>query len=313
MSHEVETAWIGGNVAAWWDRQKEYWQAELMEPEEAWTKGGINWNVELVPVEWMDEETDYSLVIRDKDDKVLACVGPQYNPLQNWKLMEHLMALTKAGRGLKIESAMSLKGGKVVAICARRPEAVKIADSDHLQYFTGANWHDGTRKAVLYASNVRTVCANTLAFGLASAPNVFKFRHTGDLEAKIEEARHILDMSFNYQDEVVRIGNELATSKMSKAEFENFLKKAVPVSDSDDQATITRFMNTREGIRTVYNDTPDLQNLQGTPWGALQAVAAYSDHSKNYQSADNRFVQAIVGDNINQRAFDTLSKQYQVA
>ena len=320
MAHEVETAWMGGGVAAWWDRQKNYVQADLMDPDEALEKGGINWPVYLYPILLPDDqETEFNVVVREReiDGEVkldaLATVGPRYNPLQNEQLMEYMMAITQAGYGLKIESAMSLKGGKVVAICARRPEAVRIADQDHLQYFTGANWHDGTRKAVVYASNVRTVCANTLAFGLASAPNVFKFTHTGNMEGKIEEAKQKLELTFKYQDRVAEIGNELALKKMSKKQFEDFLKKAAPVKSDDDQAQITRMMNTRDGIRQVYADSPDLQNITGTPWGAIQAVAEFNDHKRNWESADNRFVQAVVGSDLNQRAFEVIRKQYQIA
>ena len=34
----------------------------------------------------------------------------------------------------------------------------------------------------------------------------------------------------------------------------------------------------REAIRTAYRATPDLANIRGTRWGALQAVTAYVDH-----------------------------------
>lgn len=314
MAHEIETAWMGGDVAAWWDRQRNFVQAELMTPEEAWEKGGINWPVKLVPVDYLGEETDYRLLVRETDKKVLNCVTSSYSPLQNWALMEFLMAVTRAGHDLKIESAMSLKEGKVVAICARRPEPVKIADEKHLQYLTGANWHGGAhRSALIYASNVRTVCANTLRFGIESAPNVFRFRHVGNIEDRIREAQHTLEMSFEYQDRVAAIGNELALKPMSAKEFEAFLTKVVPVDSDAEQKEITRVMNTRDGIRRVYQDTPDLANIHGKAWGALQAVAAYSDHGVNYQSNDNRFVAALTQDNHNQRAFDVLRKEYQIA
>ena len=34
----------------------------------------------------------------------------------------------------------------------------------------------------------------------------------------------------------------------------------------------------REAIRTAYRATPDLDDIRGTRWGALQAVTAYVDH-----------------------------------
>lgn len=324
MSSQVETAWMGGGVAGWWDRQREFVQADLMKPEEAWVKGGINWPVFLVPIEYPEGvETPFNLVVRERtltdefgveytEENALATVGDQFNPLQNWELMEILMAVTQAGYGLEIESAMSLKEGKCIAICARRPEPVRIADTEHLQYITGANWHDGTRKAVLYASNVRTVCANTLAFGLQAAPNVFKFRHSGDMAEKIEEAKRVLEMTFVYQDAMVDIGNKSALIKMSEGEFESFLKKSHPVKDDMPKEVATRMINSREGIRKVYRDSDDLQNLSLSPWRALQATAAFYDHKVNYRSPDNRFVASLTQDNRVESSFKVLDKMFQL-
>ena len=322
MSHQVETAWIGGDVEAWWDRQRNYVQAELMEPIEAWEKAKINWPVYLVPIEYPEGvETPFNLLVRERElvdedgkpyfeENALATVGSSYNPLQNWELMEILMAVTQAGHDLLIESAMSLKEGRCVAICARRPEPVEIAGGKHLQYITGANWHGQGRRAVLYGSNVRTECANTLAFGLASAPNVYRFTHTGDMQAKIEEAKKILQMTFDYQDRMVEIGNRSALIPMSEREFDTFLKKSHPITDETAQAEATRMINTREGIRQVYRDSDNLQNLSESPWRALQATVEYYDHKINYQSPDNRFIAALTQDNRVGTAFNVLDKMF---
>jgi hypothetical protein len=189
-----------------------------------------------------------------------------------------------------------------------------IAGEATLQHIVAANWHGGVaRSALFYASNVRAECANTLRFGIDTAKNVYRFRHVGNIDDRIAEAREVLELSYTYHDRVVEIGNEMARQRMSKKQFEDFLKKAVPVKSDDEQSTITKVMNTRDGLREIYRDTPDLQNLPESPWRALQAVAAYSDHAINYKSDDNRFVAALTQDNMNQRAYDILAKQYSIA
>ena len=313
MSAEIERAWIAGDEGAgWWDSQKRYWQQELMTPEEALTKeadGGpiINWGVDLVPVEYGDEETGYYLVVRDFDDKVLSCVGRQYTPLQNAELMSFMQAVTKTGAELGISSVLSLKGGKSVAICARRPEAVRIAGEDHLQYMTAANWHDGFRRAFVLFSDVRAVCANTVAAAEAAAPNVFRFRHTGNLEEKVAEAQKVLEMGFAYHDRIAQVGNELALSPMSKSDFEKFLKDLVPVQDTTPKEDVATLMKTRDGIKRVYSDTPDLQNIVGTSWGALQAVVQHQDHERKFHGDGTRMEAILRQDNLNQRAYNLLT------
>lgn len=294
MSADIETGYVA-NVAAWWDVNKEFVHDGLMTKDEAWELGGINWEVDLVPIEYNNLETDYNLVVRDKDDKVLSCVGEQFTPLQNRRLMDYMTDLVEDS-DLGFESALSLKGGEIVAVCARRPEGITIAGEEYLNYLTGANWHNGTRQACMYFSNVRTVCRNTLNAGLYSAPNVFKFRHTSNIEQRMQEARRILEVGFKYNDELERIGNEMVLKPMNEREFNQFLKAAVPDpkkgKDYDDKLPVA--IRTREGIKKVYKDTDDLDNIRGSQWGALQALVAYNDHSINYRSPDTRFEAAML-------------------
>src|SRR5215203_17642 len=118
MSHEVETAMMA-EAAAWWDRDKEHVFGRPMTKEEAWEAGGIDWDVELIPIEYpAGVETGFNLIARETDDTVFATCTNSYTPLQNWDLLEALSLLVDES-DLEIESAMSLKGGRVVAVCAR--------------------------------------------------------------------------------------------------------------------------------------------------------------------------------------------------
>ena len=44
----------------------------------------------------------------------------------------------------------------------------------------------------------------------------------------------------------------------------------------------------REAIRTAYRSTPDLANVRGSRWGALQAVTAYVDHTQRTRQTAGR-------------------------
>lgn len=307
MSAEVESAMIA-NSAAWWDRAGEFVNDGLMDGDEVLPLSQTDWQVDLVPIEFMGNETDWSLVVRDRDDKVLSCVGPEYTPLQNEELVAYMKALVDSS-DLMFESGLSLKGGKVVAFCARRPEPVRIAGEDYLDYLTGANWHDGTRKAKLYFSNVRTVCCNTLNAGIASAPNVFGFRHVGNMESRMEEARKTLEMGFSYTEELRKIGEDLVLKPMNPTQYEEFLKAAVPDPKQNKATEMATVIRARDKIRAVYRDTPDLENIRETRWGALQGMLAYNDHSRGFRNQDNRFETVVLSQNENtQRALDYLLK-----
>jgi phage/plasmid-like protein (TIGR03299 family) len=306
MSAEVERAMIS-NVAAWWDTKKEHVTDHLMNLEEAWETGVLDWDVDLVPIEFNGIETGYNLLVRSTDDKVLNCVGSDFTPMQNRQLADTLNAICNEG-DLGVESILSLKGGKVVAICARFPESMRIAGEEHVQYVTAANWH-GPTQAKFYTSDVRTVCRNTLNAGLFSATNVYRIRHVGNMEAKIREAREVLGMACKWTAELKEIGEDLAAQRIGGRELDGFLKKLVPdVNGKEAEAKMPAVIKTREGIREVYTDTPDLENIRGTKWGVLQAVIAHQDHRRNYRTPDNRFVDILHANNLNERALKMLVK-----
>jgi phage/plasmid-like protein (TIGR03299 family) len=307
MSSEVETA-VMAEAHAWWDRDKEHVFGRAMTKEEAWEHGGINWDVELIPIEYPTGiETGFNLIARSTDDKVFATCTDSYTPLQNWDLLEALSLLVDKG-DLEIESAMSLKGGRVVAVCARNPEEVAIAGDAHVRYLTGANWHDRTREACLYFSQIRTECWNTLKFGMEGARNVFRFRHTGDMDAKMAEAREQLEVGYKYFDKVKELGEELAVRRLSLKEFDQEFLPAIAPSPRKArtremmQQAQAKVIKTREGIKAVCMDTPDLQNHRLgkdlTGWGVLQGVVAFTDHHQtNFRGpdkADKKFEHAML-------------------
>ena len=70
---------------------------------------------------------------------------------------------------------------------------------------------------------------------------------------------------------------------MSAAEFGRFLAQLVPMPEARADTTnggraLRNVERAREAIATAYRTTPDLANITGDQWGALQAVTAYVDH-----------------------------------
>lgn len=304
MTDLVETAMMAES-AAWWDTRREFVFGRPMTKEEAWEHGGIAWPVELIPVEFpAGVETGWNLLIRGSDDTVLNAVTDSYSPLQNWDLLEYLSLLCDKS-DLLIESAMSLKGGKVVTVCARTPEEITIAGDAHVPYCTAANWHDGTRMAHIFFGQIRTECWNTLNFGIEAANNVFRFRHTGNMEAKMAQAREQLQVGFKYFEAIKELGEELAVRRISLKEFDNeFLPTIAPSprkARTRDQLQKAQqaVIKTRDGIKAVCMDTPDLANHRLgknlTGWGVLQGVVAFTDHHQtNFRSPDTKFEHAML-------------------
>lgn len=265
--------------------------------DEAITKGGLDWEVGLVPVEYRGQTVEGKFfTVRDRDDKVLGVVGRSYRPVQNregFALLNDLVDSDEVG----IETALALRGGRTVAIVARRPDDVLIAGETHVPYLVFTNSHDGTGSVKMLASLVRVVCANTLNMALSGAKNVHRVRHTASATSRIHEAREALKISFDYSDTLAVMGEDLVATKVSDREFEKFLRELVPTPEPGEAGENARAISgrerTREKIRGVYRGADNLANIRGTAWGVLNAVAEYEDHAKGYRTDDRRF-QAIV-------------------
>ena len=70
----------------------------------------------------------------------------------------------------------------------------------------------------------------------------------------------------------------------------------------------------REAIRTAYRAAPDLDDVRGTRWGALQAVTAYVDHvqptrrTATRTEAEARFERATEAQPLKDRALALLAE-----
>lgn len=308
MAAEIETA-VTANTAAWWDYYGEHVHDGLMDIPTAMELGGIDWRVGRVPVKYEGEITDYSLVVRKSDRSVLGMVGPKYSIIQNEEGAE-LLAKVLDESDLAVESALSLRGGKLVVICARTPDHIKIANEDYITYTTWANWHDGSGTAKIYTGLIRPVCANTVQAGIRSAKTMHAFRHVGDPMARIYQAREALELTFDYTREIQKLGEQLAVKTLPEDKFEKMLQ-SITLTDEEKKANIKDWpvaaIKTQEGIRRVYQDEDNLNNLRGTAWGAFQAVIEYHDHGRKYRSVAKRYEEILTqSEKINTQALNFL-------
>ena len=129
----------------------------------------------------------------------------------------------------------------------------------------------------------RLACLNGMMLPLDGAERTWKARHTANLDARLADARRTLGIAWRYYDELEELGGRLIRERMSAAEFERFLAQLVPLPEPRPDATnggraVRNVERVREAIATAYRATPDLANITGTRWGALQAVTAYVDH-----------------------------------
>jgi hypothetical protein len=115
------------------------------------------------------------------------------------------------------------------------------------------------------------------------------------------------------------LGGRLIRERIGEGEFERFLARLVPLPErrpdrTDGGRAVRNVERAREAIRAAYRAAPDLDEIRGTRWGALQAVTAYVDHvqptrqTRGRTHADARFERATEPQPLKDRALELLAE-----
>ena len=128
---------------------------------------------------------------KDEPLRVLGCVTKRYEVIQNAHAFSILDELSGEG-GARIETAGSIRNGKIVYMTAILPEVTRVVDDTVCRYLLLTTAHDGTRSVQVLFTPVRVVCSNTLHWALGLSKNRASIVHTGNTRVKIEEAKRVL-------------------------------------------------------------------------------------------------------------------------
>lgn len=260
--------------------------------EDALEKSGLGWEVKpgdvhvaidpdlpLIPAE------GYKANIRQDTGKVLGIVSNHYGIVQNREAFVWLEDLL--GDELEWETAGSLGNGKRVWVLAKIPENTEVGGDETATYVFCANSHDGSMAVTAAATRTRIVCNNTLSWAIkrADAQRTYKFRHTGDLALKLDEARYVMQVVRNWDKAFAELGNDLAQTPLSLSAFDK--QVITPLLGMDDPTLADRPIakrnreDTREEIierfRGTHPDGDTSGNSPGSKWCAANAIAEYAD------------------------------------
>jgi len=288
MAHEVENIMYvsneeNGRFVPWHGLGTAV--AEAPTSAEAIKLAGLDWVVESKPV-FTDsgiEIPNYKANIRDIDQKVLGVVSNRYQVVQNKDAFDFTDALI--GEGCRYETAGSLCGGKRIFLLARMPES-KILDDSFENYICFTNSHDGFSSIKAVMTPVRVVCQNTLSLALSSAKRQWSTKHIGNLDSKLAEARHTLELANDYMTEFGKAADILAHTKVTDAEVEAILDELFPVKEEDSDRRKRNIQEVKDQFM-VCMLAPDILKFKGTAWSAVNAASDWATHTAPKRMTDN--------------------------
>ena len=330
--HRIEEAsgplWFGSGPASWGNVVRTFQPGEAMSADTAIEAADLAWRVDQYPLEavagedgggWRVAVAGHLANVRSDTRRVLGVVGERYRPLQNRDALALCDAITDSGR-VHWLGAGSTRGGARVFALMQLDREIRLGNAEGeelLPLLLLRNGHDGRLAVTISVAPLRLACLNGMLLPLQDATRTWRARHTRQLEGKLGEARRALGLAWRYYDQLEHTATQLLHTPMGGGEFERFLTRLVPMPKPNADETnggrrVRHVERVREAIRTAYTSAEDLNEVRGTAWGALQAVAAYVDHTQTVRGAgrgraEARFERATQPSPLKDQALELLT------
>lgn len=229
MAHEVETLAFAGKTP--WHRIGTRMTGDESAMH-ALVLAGLGWTVETVPLVTGDSQVDVPAraVRRTSDGRILGVVGTDWTPLQNAevaRLMEPILASGLA----KVDCVASLRNGQRIFFLAKIAGGSReVVPGDTVdQHLLLSNGHDGTMSVRFGFTNIRTVCANTIAQAHRDkSSRLLRLRHTSGLVASLERIREVMDIAAADFAASTAQYQALARKAINKRDLAAYVKQVFP-------------------------------------------------------------------------------------
>ena len=283
---------------------------EAPSSREALRLAGLDWQVLQKPIMTTDGQMvkGFRANVRDRDSRVLGVVTDRYKVVQN----EDAFAFTDdlLGEGVTYETAGSLQDGRKTWLLAELPQRYIISGDEIAPYLVFMNAHDGSGSIKVAMTPVRVVCMNTLNLALATAKRCWSTAHTGDIRAKIEDARDTLLFAETYMGELGKAVERLRQIKLSDRQVMAYIDQLFPLYEDPTPIQKKNLLRMKEDVRIRYADAPDLQHVGKNGYRFINAVSDFATHAKPLrESATHReslFARTVEGNALIDRAYRLL-------
>jgi phage/plasmid-like protein (TIGR03299 family) len=276
-------------------------------PRQMMEKAGCNWSVEKVPT-YADYNGDkiptgMEALVRSSDNKVLTQVGGKWEPCQNETAFEFFNEYCMEG-GMQMDTAGSLKGGKMVWALAKVNESFETVKGDQVDsYLLFSNPHEYGKSIDIRFTPIRVSCMNTLAMALKGrAINSTKVNHRRAFDP--DQVKITMGLAHEKFEQYKELSQFLAGKQFK---MENLIQYYNEVFPRTYQGKNPPLVQTYDDLTTngqkafdVLETQPGAEFGAGSWWQALNSVTYLTDHLMG-READSRMTSAWFGSNQNRK------------
>ena len=221
----------------------------------------------------------------------LGLVSKKYEVVQNKDAFLFFDPIIDRGEAI-YETAGVLGKGERVFITAKLPEDILVAGEKVEQYLLITNGHDGKNAVRVGFTPVRVVCNNTLTAALNGLKNSYTICHFNKPLERIKEAHKVMGLASSYMNDVTRIFEDMANTKVSDEQLMAFIENIFVSKDyvEKNEKVSTRARNLVDKVYgfAKYHPTQTTSATNSTLYGAYNAVSGYFGHVKDYKSLTHR-------------------------
>ncbi len=260
---------------------------------------------------------------RDTGD-IFAPVTNRYQLIQNVEVGEVLDAIVQDKEAHYVAAAALGRGERVFAVLQLdlvKGLTIKGDPSKLDGYLFATTRHDGAGALQLSTAMQRVECQNMLDMAMSAAAargKLISIRHTGDTQAKVEEAREILGFVNRWVEEFKVVSDALADTPLPKGYVGEFLEQLIPIPPEMERTGGRE--EARKAIASIYRDSKSLHGVPGSAYRLMQAVAEYGDHVRPVRGdgeqklVEARFRSIYEGPahELKQQALDLLRQQFEI-
>ena len=280
---------------------------------EVMNAAGLGWNVEKRPVLYSTKDGVSTIpgqvaIVRSDNEDVLGITTNRYSPLTNTEGFSAFQPILDTGLA-KIETAGSLKGGKIVWALARmQEEQLTVSEQDKITpYILLSFGHDGLRAIRGGFTPVRVVCWNTLTSAENSASSkLLRVFHRGDVKSHLDKVVEAMDLAMQEFRTTTEQYKKMLNTSISLADIRNYVKVVLDLEESTTNKRATNLINK---VTALAENGIGSELASGTVWGAYNAITQHLSHEAG-RNADNRYASLWFGQgaDVNRRAFNEALK-----
>jgi phage/plasmid-like protein (TIGR03299 family) len=264
-----------------------------------------NWTVNKLPLITENGFATESFgMFRNDNNLWLGTIGKQYEPIQNFEVVETLIATTE-DISTSHNGGMLNNGKKVFYQTEIDPV---IIDRDEVKrYLTILNSHDGSSSIGFGFSNTVVVCQNTF---YKAMKEVQKFRHTTSAKERLEIARKQVRELLLAENEVMDTFKRMSEVKVSNKAIKLVVADLFDFKPEDFDNPVEDFSTRKINDIGRFKEIMDAEfNSHGaTLWGLFNAVTWKTNHVDTKRNNQLENVMVGSGYRKNNNAFRILSE-----